>query len=63
MSSQSKGSLGNFFEDFEVGRVYDEVHDRVPVVSLVERFGEERALHDTAACVTEAVTAHLATLT
>ena len=46
-----------------VGRVYDEVHDRVPVVSLVERFGEERALHDTAACVTEAVTAHLATLT
>lgn len=45
-----------------VGRVYDEVHDRVPVVSLVERFGEERALHDTAACVTEAVAAHLATL-
>ena len=31
--------------------------------ALVERFGEERALHDTAACVTEAVTAHLATLT
>lgn len=45
-----------------VGRVYDEVHDRVPVVSLVERFGEDRALHDTAACVTEAVAAHLATL-
>ena len=45
-----------------VGRVYDEVHDRVPVVSLVERFGEDRALHDTAACVTEAIAAHLATL-
>ncbi len=45
-----------------VGRVYDEVHDRVPVVSLVERFGEDRALHDTAACVTEAVAAHLAAL-
>lgn len=45
-----------------VGRVYDEVHDRVPVVSLVERFGEDRALHDTAACVTEAVAAHVAAL-
>ncbi len=46
-----------------VGRVYDDVHDRVPVVSLVERFGEDRALHDTTACVTEAVAEHLATLT
>ncbi len=46
-----------------VGRVYDDVDDRVPVVSLVERFGEDRALHDTTACVTEAVAEHLATLT
>jgi len=45
-----------------VGQVFDNVDDRVPVVSLVERFGEERALHDTTACVTEAVAAHLATL-
>lgn len=45
-----------------VGRVYDDVDDRVPVVSLVERFGEERALHDTTACVTEAVAAHLSAL-
>ena len=45
-----------------VGQVYDDVGDRVPVISLVERFGEERARHDTAACVTEAVAAHLATI-
>lgn len=45
-----------------VGRVFDDVHDRIPVISLVERFGEERALHDTTACVTEAVAAHLASL-
>lgn len=45
-----------------VGQVYDDVHDRVPVISLVERFGEERALHDTAACVTEAVATHLEAL-
>ncbi len=45
-----------------VGQVYDGVDDRVPVVSLVERFGQERAVSDTTACVTEAVAAHLATL-
>ncbi len=45
-----------------VGRVFDDVHDRIPVISLVERFGEERALHDTTACVTEAVATHLASL-
>ena len=45
-----------------VGRVFDDVHDRIPVISLVERFGEERALHDTTTCVTEAVATHLASL-
>jgi glycerate 2-kinase len=37
------------------GRVADGVEPPVPVVSLVERFGEERAVGDTLACVTEAV--------
>lgn len=35
------------------GRIYDGVEDRIPSVSLVERFGEERALHDTSACLTQ----------
>jgi glycerate kinase len=45
-----------------VGRVYDDVPalPNVTLVSLVERFGEDRALHDTAACITEAVAAELA---
>ena len=34
-----------------VGRVLDEVHDRIECVSLVERFGEDRAMSDTEACV------------
>lgn len=39
-----------------VGRVFDdhEVAERLPVVSLVERFGETRAMADTLACVEEA---------
>jgi glycerate kinase len=37
------------------GRVADGVEAPVPVVSLVERFGEERAVGETAACVAEAV--------
>lgn len=44
------------------GAVYDGVEDRVPTVSLVERFGEERARADTAACVEESIVAHLAGL-
>lgn len=36
------------------GRVLEGADAPVPVVSLVERFGEERALTDTAACVAEA---------
>jgi glycerate kinase len=36
-----------------VGEVFDAVHDRLPVVSLVERFGADRARDDTVACVEE----------
>ncbi len=43
-----------------VGEAFDGAEDRVPTVSLVERFGRERAMADTLACVTEAVTAELA---
>ncbi len=46
-----------------VGRVVEPVAglpEDVEVVSLVDRFGEERAMHDTAACVDEAVTEVLA---
>ena len=42
------------------GRVADGVEAPVPVVSLVERFGADRALGDTVACVAEAVEAVLA---
>ena len=42
------------------GRVDPEVAARVDAVSLVESFGEERALHDTLGCVAEAVAARLA---
>ena len=42
------------------GQVYDDARTHlgpeVAVVSLVERFGEERARSDTAACITDAVT-------
>ena len=36
------------------GRIYDGMEDRIEAVSLVERFGEDRALDDTLACVEEA---------
>ena len=36
------------------GRIYDGTEDRIEAVSLVERFGEERALEDTLRCVEEA---------
>ena len=42
------------------GRVDPEVAARVDAVSLVESFGEERALYDTLGCVAEAVSARLA---
>jgi glycerate kinase len=41
------------------GEVFDEVGDRVDALSLVELFGRERAMTDTLACITEAVTARL----
>ena len=41
-----------------VGRVLDEVHDRIETISLVERFGEQRAMTETSDCV-EAVVAEL----
>jgi glycerate kinase len=37
------------------GEVYDEVASRVDAVSLVQRFGEERAKGDTLACIEEVV--------
>jgi glycerate kinase len=41
------------------GEVYDGVEDRVPTVSLVDRFGRDRALADPLGCVAEAVTERL----
>jgi glycerate kinase len=41
------------------GEVYDEVSPDVDAVSLVERFGEERAKSDTLACVEEVVSDRL----
>jgi glycerate kinase len=45
-----------------VGRVYDGADTRMTAVSLVERFGEERAMTDTVACITDAVADQLATI-
>jgi glycerate kinase len=36
------------------GQVYDAATDRIETVSLVERFGEDRARGDTLACIREA---------
>ncbi|MBX3284233.1 MAG: glycerate kinase [Actinobacteria bacterium] len=44
------------------GEVFDGVDHRVPSVSLVRACGRDRALADTAACITEVVAAHLAGL-
>jgi glycerate kinase len=41
------------------GEVYDDVSTRVDAVSLVQRFGEERAKSDTLACIEEVVSARL----
>jgi glycerate kinase len=43
------------------GEVFDGVGDRVEAISLVQTFGRDRAMADTAACITEAVTTYLAT--
>jgi glycerate kinase len=45
-----------------VGEVFDGMGERVPAISLVERFGEHRARHDTVACIEEAVREHLGRL-
>ena len=44
-----------------VGEIVDDVElpDLLTVVSLVERFGEDRARNDTLACIQDAVAAHL----
>ena len=61
------GGVVEFAEDLGVpvlivvGQVYGD-HDvagDVAIVSLTERFGEDRAMNDTAACIEEAVRAHL----
>ncbi len=41
------------------GEVFDGVDDRVEAVSLVQRFGRERAMTDTLTCIADVVTAHL----
>lgn len=41
------------------GEVFDGVGDRVHAISISERFGRERALDDTLACVTEVIADHL----
>ena len=41
------------------GNVYDDVGDRLEVLSLTRLFGAERSIHDTSACITEAVSAYL----
>lgn len=42
-----------------VGQCYDDVEDRLETVTLVERFGADRAIDDTVACITEVVRAFL----
>ncbi len=44
------------------GQVDPDVRDRINHISLLNTFGEARAFNDTAACITEAVAAYLATL-
>jgi glycerate kinase len=43
-----------------VGQIFDGMQERMPAVSLVQRFGEERAMTDTVACVEAVVADHLA---
>ena len=44
------------------GEVFDGVGDRCHAISLVQRFGRERAMADTTACIAEAVAGHLASI-
>ena len=43
-----------------VGRCFDGAEERLDVVSLVERYGEEMAMGDTVHAITAAVAEHLA---
>jgi hypothetical protein len=45
-----------------VGAVYDGVEQRIDAVSLVERFGDDRARHETAALIEEVVGERLRSL-
>jgi len=60
------GGMVDLAAEFDVpvlvvaGEVFDAAGDRVDAVSLVEQFGRDRAMTDTLACITEAVTARLA---
>jgi glycerate kinase len=42
-----------------VGEAFDEAERRIDTISLVERFGHERSMNDTLACIEEAVTERL----
>jgi glycerate kinase len=42
------------------GEVFDGVESRVDAISLVSRFGRQRAMAETVACITEAVAERLA---
>lgn len=59
------GGILELADEFEVpvlaiaGRVFDGVDDRIDAIDLTERFGAERSLHDTLACIGEAVGHHL----
>lgn len=44
-----------------VGQIFDGMEQRIPAISLVRRFGEDRAMNDTLACIEEAVAEHLRT--
>ena len=43
-----------------VGETFDDVDERVETISLVDRFGQDRSMNDTVACIEEAVTDWLA---
>jgi glycerate kinase len=45
-----------------VGQVFDGVERQIDAISLVERFGDDRARTDTLACIEEAVADHLSRL-
>lgn len=60
------GGLAALAAEFDVpvlvvaGEVFDGVGERVEAISLVGAYGRERAMNDTAACITDAVTGYLA---